>query len=402
MRAAPSSSVSTDFDSSCSGITRPSPTFLYIPPFVSYIHHLETLVPNANHAQADLCELMLARTNDPRTRRIIRKAYAESGIDRRHSVLTDFQQDSASPRLYRHTDGSIRKTSTTGERNIVYIEEAKRLIPQIATNALRHCKGISANEITHVITVSCTGFFNPGPDLLVIDALGLSPGVQRYHIGFMGCYAAFPALRMADQFCRADPAAVVLIVCIEFCTIHMQDRDDMDAVVANSVFSDGLAAAVVAARKPASGARGFEINHFASALATEGANDMAWDIGDTGFNIILSKYVSRIIGSGIRGIIDDAFAKSPMKPDDIAQWAVHPGGRAILDKVESSLGLDPQQIEASRQTLARFGNMSSATILFVLEAILADPRTRNGDAVCAMAFGPGLTIETSILHAATC
>ena len=362
---------------------------------MAFIHHIETLVPKWSYAQSELCERMLERMINERTKRFIRKAYAESGIETRHSVLSDFQQESASPRLYRHPDGSM-KSASTGERNAVYVEEAKRLIPQIALRTLENCPGISAAEITHVITVSCTGFFNPGPDLLLIDCLGLSPSVQRYQLGFMGCYAALPALRMADQFCCADPSAVVMIVCIELCTIHMQDKDDIDSVVANSVFSDGLAAVLVSSKMPT---RGFDISHFASSLAPEGVNDMAWDIGDHGFNIILSKYVSRIIGAGIRGIIDDAFAKSGLSPDDIRTWAVHPGGRAILDKVESSLGLLPEQIESSRATLSSYGNMSSATILFVLAEILRDPRTRNGENICAMAFGPGLTIETSILHA---
>jgi predicted naringenin-chalcone synthase len=233
----------------------------------------------------------------------------------------------------------------------------------------------------------------------VIDSLGLSPGVQRYQLGFMGCYAAIPALRMADQFCRADPSAVVLVVCIELCTIHMQNREYLDSVVANSVFADGLAAVLVSGRPPVTGDRGFEMSHFASGIAREGAGDMAWDIGDHGFNIVLSKYVAKIIGAGIREIIDDAFIDSGRSPADIRTWAVHPGGRAILDKVESSLGLQAKQIEASRATFSRFGNMSSATILFVLAEILRNPDFRDGDSICAMAFGPGLTIETSILDA---
>ena len=363
---------------------------------MSYIHHIETLVPQWSYPQSELCERMGERTADPRTKRFISKAYSESGIETRYSVLSDFQKKSAAPRLYRHPDGSM-KSATTGERNAVYVEEAKRLIPQLALGALENCRSIAAQEITHVITVSCTGFFNPGPDLLLIDTLGLSPGVQRYQLGFMGCYAAFPALRMADQFCRADPSAVVLIVCIELCTIHMQDKDDIDSVVANSVFSDGLAAVLVSAKKPSGGGRGLGISHFASNLAREGVNDMAWDIGDHGFNIILSKYVSRIIGAGIRDIIADAFSGSGVSPDDMGKWAVHPGGRAILDKVETSLGLLPEQIETSRETLARFGNMSSATVLFVLAAMLKD--AEDGESICAIAFGPGLTIETAILHA---
>lgn len=366
---------------------------------MSFIHHLETLVPEAGYSQAELCDLMMERTDDTRSRRYIKKAYAESGIDTRYSVLSDFKDGPGTPRLFRHADGSIRKNASTGERNAVFIEEARRLLPDIARSAIEHCEGIAKEQITHVITVSCTGFFNPGPDLLLIEALGLSPSVQRYQLGFMGCYAAIPALRMADQFCRADPEAVVLVVSIELCTLHMQDKDDLDSVLANSVFADGLAAALVSAKTPAAGRHGFEISRFASNLAPEGVHDMAWDIGDHGFRIVLSKYVSRIIGSGIHGIVEQAFSGTGLSADDIDRWAIHPGGRAILDKIETSLELKPEQIESSRATLGQFGNMSSATILFVMAEILKDPQLQNGARIGAMAFGPGLTIETAILHA---
>jgi predicted naringenin-chalcone synthase len=365
---------------------------------LAYIRHIETLVPEVSYPQSMAGEVLSSRTESDRTKRYIRKVYAESGIDQRHSVLTDFLPGGQGSGLFVEADGSSREP-TTGERNAVYVEKARELVPQIAKNAMANCPGVDASEITHVITVSCTGFFNPGPDLLVIDALDLSPKVHRYHLGFMGCYAAFPALKMAAQFCDLDESANVLVVCLELCSIHLQNKDDLDSIVANSVFADGAAAAVVSSRAPEKGERGYLLNHFACNLAREGIEDMAWDIGDHGFNIVLSKYVARIIGAGIRGLIDEVFSESPLTPDDIVHWAVHPGGRAILDKIETGLDLDEEQIRASRETLARFGNMSSATVLFVLSAILADEKTRNDDAVCAMAFGPGLTIETSVLNA---
>lgn len=365
---------------------------------MAFIRHLETLVPDPCYSQSFACEIMIDRSGTDRAKRYIKKVYSESGIATRHSVLTDFKDETTPPRLFRQADGSFREPST-GERNAVYVEEARRLIPEIARRTVANCPGISAEEITHVITVSCTGFFNPGPDLLVIDALDLAPSVQRYHLGFMGCYAAFPALKMAEQFCQADPSAVVLVVCLELCSLHMQSRDDLDSIVANSVFADGAAAAVISAKPPAKGERGYSLSRFASSLAREGASDMAWDIGDEGFNIVLSKYVARIIGAGIKDIVDDVFSGSGRAVADIRKWAIHPGGRAILDKIGTSLELQPDQIEASRATLARYGNMSSATILFVLAEILGNHATQDGDSICAMAFGPGLTIETAILDA---
>ncbi|MDF1825877.1 MAG: type III polyketide synthase [Verrucomicrobiales bacterium] len=365
---------------------------------MAFIHHLETLVPEISYPQEAASEILSSRSASDRTKRYIRKVYSESGIDKRHSVVPDFLQSEGGPGLFIGEDGSA-KEPTTGERNDVYVREAKKLIPEIARKAVANCPGVESADITHVITVSCTGFFNPGPDLLVIDALDLSPKVQRYHLGFMGCYAAFPALKMAAQFCDLDESATVLVVCLELCSIHLQNKDDLDSIVANSVFADGAAAAVLSARPPVKGARAYEVNQFACNLAREGIEDMAWDIGDHGFNIVLSKYVARIIGAGIKGLIEEVFSGSELTADDIGRWAVHPGGRAILDKIETSLELTPEQIQASRETLAAYGNMSSATVLFVLASILANDSTKDGEAVCAMAFGPGLTIETGVFNA---
>ncbi len=367
---------------------------------MSYIHHIETMVPDTGYSQNELGRLMMERCDDPKTKRFIKAAHDESGIEMRYSALSDLKPNTTSPRLFRHANGSIRKDASTGERNAVFIEEARKLIPEISRRALANCSHIDKDDITHVITVSCTGCFNPGPDLLVVDALGLSSGVQRYQLGFMGCYAAMPALRMAKQFCEADPSAVVLVATIELCTLHMQDKEDIDSVVANSLFSDGLAVALISAKPPEAGKRGLAMKHFASNLAPEGVKDMAWEIGDHGFDIVLSKYVSRILGAGIREIVECAFADSGYLPDDIRKWAIHPGGRAILDKIESGLGLEAEQLEASRTTLARYGNMSSTTILFVLADLLGNQDLEDRDAICAMAFGPGLAIESSILRVA--
>lgn len=364
---------------------------------MAFIRHIETLVPDISYPQDLACEVLSARSDSDRTKRYVRKVYAESGIKKRHSVVADFL-DGGNPGLFVGEEGATREPST-GERNDLFVEEARKMIPDVARRAVGNCPDFEASDITHVITVSCTGFFNPGPDLLVIDALDLSPKVERYHLGFMGCYAAFPALKMAHQFCELDPSANVIVVCHELCSLHLQNKDDLDSIVANSVFADGAAAVLVSSKPPPSGERGYQFSHFACNLAREGVNDMAWDIGDHGFNIVLSKYVARIIGAGIKGLIEEVFRGTGLAPEEITRWAVHPGGRAILDKIETSLELAPDQIEASRKILSDFGNMSSATVLFVLAEILKEAGTKDGDSVCAMAFGPGLTVETSVLNA---
>ncbi|MDF1657629.1 MAG: type III polyketide synthase [Verrucomicrobiales bacterium] len=362
---------------------------------MAFLRHIETLVPEHGYRQERIGKILGQRSGSDRTKRYIRSVYGESAIEKRHCIVPDFEEGFSGPSLYVDADGSPKEPST-GERNDAYVAEARKMTPEIARRSVAACEGVEAKNITHVITVSCTGFFNPGPDLLVIEALGLAPTTQRYHLGFMGCYAAFPALKMAAQFCDLDESANVLIVCLEFCSLHLQNKNDLDTIVANSVFADGAAAAIVSGQAPPTGVRGYDLLRFASSLVPEGADDMAWDIGDHGFNIVLSKYVARIIGSGIKELIDEVFAGSGMTPEEIAKWAVHPGGRAILDKVGESLELAPDQLAASREVLAQYGNMSSATVLFVLAEVLREADTKPGDSICAMAFGPGLTIETGV------
>lgn len=365
---------------------------------MAWIQHIETFVPEFSYTQDFACEVMKTWAQNERSIRYINKVYSGSGIKKRHSVVKDYgKEGSDSLSLYR-ANGELREP-TTGERNDVYAVESKAIVETVAKRALENCPGVSAEDFTHVITVSCTGFYNPGPDLAVVNALDLPAEVQRFHLGFMGCYAAFPALKMAEQFCRADPSANVIIVCVELCSLHLKVQEDLDTLLANSVFSDGAAAVIVNNRKPAAGQRALELKHFACSLAREGEEDMAWDIGDRGFNIVLSKYVAKIIGAGIEDIVSDILSRFDLSLDDIQTWAVHPGGKSILDKIETSLRIEEPQLASSRNVLANFGNMSSVTILFILAEILQSGETRDGEKICAMAFGPGLTIETAVLKA---
>jgi predicted naringenin-chalcone synthase len=222
---------------------------------------------------------------------------------------------------------------------------------------------------------------------------------QRYHLGFMGCYAAFPALRMAAQFCRADPDAVVLVMCLELCSLHLQRNGSEDSLLANSLFADGGGGAIVSARKPAPGLSAYRIGDFHSALVPSGEGDMAWSIGDHGFDIALSSYVPKIIGANIREFIEPSLGASGLALADVDTWAVHPGGRSIIDQVQTTLTLRPEQVRASREALRDYGNMSSASIFFVLRNILDFPSRGEGEKICAMAFGPGLTVEMALLEA---
>jgi predicted naringenin-chalcone synthase len=258
-------------------------------------------------------------------------------------------------------------------------------------------EGFTASDVTHVITVSCTGFVNPGPDYHIVTELGLPPNVQRYNLGFMGCYAALPALRMAQQFCMARPDAVVLVICIELCSLHMQMKSTPDSILGNALFADGAAGALVSAMPPSRERPILALDCFSSALVEEGVADMAWEIGDNGFNLVLSSYVPEVIALNVDRIVDELLAVHGLETSSVPLWAVHPGGKAILDKVEKALGLEPWQLQPSRDVLRDCGNMSSVTILFVLDRMLIrhglEPAT-----VAALAFGPGLTVESGLFE----
>jgi predicted naringenin-chalcone synthase len=364
----------------------------------AWIQHIETMTPGLAYSQEYASRKMQEWIGDERRKRMIRMLYHKSGIARRHSVISSFDQNLPGDFFPIDGDG-LRREPTTAERNSLYTRESRPLAVDLARAAIAKCPGIERSDITHVVTVSCTGFCNPGIDYHIITDLGLSPATERYHLGFMGCYAAFPALRMAKQFCQADPQAVVLVVCLELCTLHLQLSGSEDSLLANSLFADGAASAIVSGRPPQAGRTVYRLGEFHSTLIPSGKADMAWTIGDLGFDISLSSYVPKIIGANIREALRPVLDGRQLKLDDIRTWAVHPGGRAIIDKVAESLDLGPEQVAASRQVLQRHGNMSSATVLFVLKQILAQADGPAREPVCAMAFGPGLTVEMALLEA---
>jgi predicted naringenin-chalcone synthase len=371
------------------------------------VRSLETAVPTTLLAQRAVRDLFAGQSGVTRLgRRLINAVYDASAIETRHTVVDELDVprqlagDASDPVFYDHGTGSIL-TPSTGTRNEVYRQRSPELFLTAAARALEAAAGVEATDITHVVTASCTGFYAPGPDYAVVRGLGLDPSTQRYHLGFMGCYAAFPALRAARDFCRADPSAVVLVVCVELCTIHLHSSNDPDTILASSVFSDGAAAAVVSARPVAAGETVLDLDAFETVLTPGGEADMAWTIGDQGFDMVLSSYVPKIIEQHIQGALTPLLAADPTLTGQpyaaIDRWAIHPGGRSILDKVQRNLELTDDQLEPSREVLREYGNMSSATVLFVLRRILHKASTDAPERVCAMAFGPGLTVETALL-----
>ncbi|MFK4729722.1 type III polyketide synthase [Agromyces mediolanus] len=386
---------------------------------------LSTVVPATVLVQPEVRDVFAAQPGLNRLgQRIVTTSFDVSGIETRHTVLAELTRSARSdePEFYDAASGELLLPGTKA-RNELYIEHATRLYLEAGAAAIAATPGLEAADVTHVITVSCTGFYAPGPDYVLARDLGLDAGVQRYHLGFMGCYAAIPALRLAAQLCAADPAAVVLVVSVELCTLHLRASNDPDTIVASSLFADGAGAAIVSTRDPEPGEAAYRLDGFATRITPVGEGDMAWKIGDHGFEMVLSTAVPAIIDAHITGALEPLFAQedglaaalaADASSEAVEHWAIHPGGRSILDKVEARLALSEAQLAPARGILREYGNMSSATVLFVLRRILdgaaaARPGAEGeatarpampGERVAAMAFGPGLTVESALLTVA--
>ncbi len=335
------------------------------------------------HRQTDLEGLFLARIEDRRTRMLLKRSLRGSEIETRHSVCESF----FSNELF-----DDKGRASTGQRNRVYARESRILARDLGKKILANSPTFSAGDITHVIFASCTGFVNPGPDYHLIADLGLRPNVQRFVLGFMGCYSGIPALRLARHICVSDPAAVVLVMCLELCSLHLQFEATYDSVLANSLFADGAGAALVSCREPSPRETGAAIlGEFFTDIIPEGEPDMSWQIGDQGFDLVLSNRVPEMLETRVGEIV-----RSIVDPETVDHWAIHPGGRGILDKVQSALPISPEKLAISRGTMRRYGNMAGTTILFVIKAILE--QAQSGDLIFSVAFGPGLTVEAGLLR----
>ena len=367
-----------------------------------YMRSLETAVPPTVLIQSEARDVFAAQPGLTRLgSRLVNTCFDSAAIDTRYTAVTELTKDSRAddPQFFDPDTGLVLSPSTK-VRNDIFGREATKLFVESAQAALDACPGIEPADITHLVTVSCTGFFNPGPDYKIVRALGLNPAVQRYHLGFMGCYAAFPALRAAKSFCEADPDAVVLVVCAELCSLHVRTSNDPDTIMGSALFADGAAAAVISARDFPDGTPLLQLDHFETVLTPVGEESMAWNIGDEGFEMVLGNYVPHIIDDHIIGALEPLLSRDVslrgLPYRDITHWAIHPGGRSILDKVQSRLELTDEQLVPARETLRNYGNMSSATVLFVLKHIAGLPPQDGDERICSMAFGPGLTVETAM------
>jgi predicted naringenin-chalcone synthase len=275
----------------------------------------------------------------------------------------------------------------------VYMAEALPMARKAAGQALEE-SGLSPAAITHLVTVTCTGFAAPGFDIGLIKALELAPTVARTQIGFMGCHGAFNGLRVARAFADADPSARVLLCATELCSIHYHYTWDPKRLVGNALFGDG-AAAVVGVQADAAPDAGWHAAANGSCLFPSSEHAMTWTIGNHGFDMTLSAKVPSLISEHLRPWMESWLRGHGLGLGDIGSWAVHPGGPRILTAVESGLGVDRAHTWASREVLARFGNMSSPTVLFILQRL----REVNARRPCvALGFGPGLAGEAALFR----
>lgn len=343
----------------------------------AYLNAVAGIVPDHDVHQLFI-DWAEGRVEDPRLRKLFLRMAERSGIEHRWSVLPPAPGGLPHDRPGGFYHGGMPATSRRME---TYAEEA----PELALQAIDKLKEqADLTGVTHLVVASCTGFVAPGIDQIIARRLGLD-NVERTLVGFMGCYAAVSALRTAYHIVRSEPGAKVLAVTVELCTLHLQERQALEPLLAMLQFSDGAAAALLSAEP-----KGFELSHLFSCALEDSAELIQWKIGDTGFEMTLSGEVPGRIQHALADESVRATLYNGWGADEIDSWAVHAGGRSILDAVEKGLELPQGALWASREVLARFGNMSSSTLMFVLAELLGRPDTGKG---VALAFGPGLAAE---------
>jgi len=358
---------------------------------LSKLVSIGTAVPAYRHQQKDILDFMqrVYALND-NDKRKLRFLYRQGGIDTRYSVIPDYSLPATAWQFYSPTE-SLEPFPRLEQRMKWFQREAAPLSLQ----AIKKClEKTPDKKITHLITVSCTGMSAPGLDLELLELLQLPATTFRTSVNFMGCYAAIQALKIADAFCKGDKEANVLIVCTELCTLHFQKENTVDNITSSMLFSDGSAAVLVSGDN---NQEGLNIDNFYSLVAVKGKQDMAWELSSKGFRMTLSSYVADMIEENFDELVQSALAAAGLKKDSITHWCIHPGGKKILEAVHKSLDFTNGQLQPCYDILKDYGNMSSPTVLFVLDKIMNELNNQDSNKIFSAAFGPGLTMETLIL-----
>ncbi len=350
----------------------------------AYLNRIATAVP-AHDVHRGFVQSAPAMLRDERKTAVFKRMVSRAQIEHRYSFLEPCSEPGRIDAGGFYVFGSFpdtRKRMQFYERHAFGL--AQRALDELGLPAIK-------GTVTHLIFTTCTGFYAPGLDLQIVERYGLKDSVERTNIGFMGCNAAFNALKLARRIVLSEPEAVVLVLNLELCTLHLKETDDLEQLLSFLVFADGCAASLVSAEPT-----GLALQSFRATILPDSSEHISWRIGDSGFDMVLSGQIPAGIASGLPPNL--ASILEGQRLEDIRHWAIHPGGRIILDSVQKALGLADAALAPSREVLRLFGNMSSATIMFVLKDLLERGETPGPG--CAMAFGPGVTIESMLFHLA--
>ena len=343
---------------------------------IARLQAIGTAMPDNMFKQAEIMEELFA--HQPGWDPAWAEVFTASGVERRASVID--------PSWY-------GRPRSTADRMREFAPAARRLGADAARRALEQAGAGAAAQVGDLLAVSCTGYSGPGLDVHLVDDLGLGDRVQRLAVGHMGCYAALPALRTAAALSAASGRRA-LVACVELCSLHMQQVRTREDAVYQALFGDGAAAALVGG-----GGDGPAIAGSATTTVPGSEERMGWLVEDEGFRMWLSPRVPALVERGLGRLVEDLLGPHGLAAADVAHWAVHPGGPEIIDRVQRRLGLSDAQVARSREVLADGGNRSSATILFILEQLLASGEAEPGQWIVALAFGTGLTLEALLLRA---
>lgn len=342
-----------------------------------FINQIETAVPENEFHQGTINYLQ-SFIESQKTLEKVNEIIPNLAIDKRFSVLGNLFGDKQNEEAF-YVQGNFPSTQ---KRMQAYKKHALPLASQALDKLFAEQ---NKDEITHLIITSCTGFYSPGLDIEIIKKYGLRTDIERTIVGFMGCHAAFNALKLAKHIVSSKPDAKVLVLNIELSTLHFQEDKEMSKLISSLIFADACAASIISSK-----AEGLELQDFASTLIPRSLESMTWDIEDDGYAIYLDKSIPVFIKKHLAKI------KPQIDELDIDCWAIHPGGKAILDIVQKALDINDKGMAFSHKVLRNYGNLSSGTIMFILKEILESQDAKANGFACA--FGPGLTMESLVFE----
>ena len=362
---------------------------------MSKIISVGTAVPKYETDQSAILDFMCAAYHDDSASRKLKILFHLSGISTRYSAVSDFKIGNCENPFF----SDVQNPPTVEKRSEQFKKHAASLAIEAILQSLQKIETTIAEfGITHLITVTCTGLYAPGIDTEIIEQLNLPDDIFHTSVNFMGCNAAMHALKLGDMIAKTDRDARVMIVCVELCTLHFQPKNNHDNLLSNTIFGDGAAAVVIVpdTHPWQFHQKGIAITGFYSLLLNKGKDLIGWNITPLNFEMVLDAKVPEFIGEEVKDLVMKAEKKLNMKITQISKWAIHPGGKKILDTIQKQLKLKDADMQFSYKVLKDYGNMSSPTILFVLNEILKAENKPN-ETIFAMGFGPGLSIDTALL-----